>query len=63
MELSKVREGDEIECNVRGRVFTALVEEKLPGREGLRITPVETRHNYFKVTATQVTKVVRRDRK
>lgn len=62
MQLSKIREGDEIQCNIKGRVFNAVVEEKLPG-EGIRIKPVDPRYTYFHVTARQVTKIVRREPK
>lgn len=58
MELSRVREGDEIKCNVRGRVFEAVVEEKLPGQ--LRIKPLSRGITYFTVTARDVEKVLRK---
>ncbi len=58
MPLSRIKEGDEVQCNVRGRVFNARVEEKLPGR--LKITPLTPNINYFHVTSQQVQKVVKR---
>lgn len=62
MQLRSVKEGDEIKCNVRGRQFEARVDEKLPGREGLRVTPLTPNINYFTVTASQVERVIRRNR-
>lgn len=59
--LSRVREGDEILCNVRGRTFHAIVEEKRPGE--LDIKPLDPRINYFRVTAQQVERVVKRSSK
>lgn len=53
MQLRSIKEGDEVECNVRGRHFPAKVEEKLPDRR-LRITPLVPNITYFHVTATQV---------
>jgi hypothetical protein len=58
MQLARIREGDEIKCNVRGRLFTAVVDEKLPGK--LRITPTTPNVNHYHVTAHQVDSIVRK---
>jgi hypothetical protein len=58
MQLRSVREGDTVQCNVRGRVFDALVEEKLPGREGVRVTPLAKNISYFKVKSNQIRRIV-----
>lgn len=61
MQLARVKEGDEIKVNIRGRVFEARVEEKLPGSK-VRITPLTPNISYYHATAAQVEKVVKRNR-
>jgi hypothetical protein len=55
MNISKVQPGDNVTCNVKGREFTATVEEKVDG--GLRISPDSKGITYFHVTARQITKI------
>lgn len=52
--ISRVKPGDRVTVNIRGRVFDAVVEERT--EEGLRIQPPKN-INYYNVTSRQVTKV------
>ena len=57
MNLSTVRAGDIVQCDVRGRRFYALVETKTstPGtRTRLAVRPITNGINFFEVRATQV---------
>jgi hypothetical protein len=57
MNLSSVRVGDIVHCDVKGRRFYALVEEKKanPGeRTRLAVRPITNGVNFFEVRATQV---------
>lgn len=63
MQLRSIKEGDEVKCNVRGWQFPAKVEEKLPDRAGLRVTPLVPNITFFHVTPSQVEKVIRREGK
>lgn len=58
MQMRSIKEGDEVKCNVRGRQFPAKVEEKHPGE--LVVTPLVPNITYFRVTAKQVERVIRR---
>lgn len=57
MNLSGVRVGDIVHCDVRGRRFYALVEDRTttPGtRTRLAVKPITNGVNFFEVRATQV---------
>lgn len=58
MNLSRVKPGDRVECNVRGRHFTATVVAR--STEGLEVEPPKG-VTYRHVTARQVVKVLRWD--
>jgi hypothetical protein len=50
-----VRDGDVIECDVRGRRFFALVQEKLPAQRGVfRVRPITAGVTYRTVKAVEV---------
>lgn len=55
MNLTSIKPGDTVECNVRGRIFNAEVLEKT--ELGLRIQPPPN-HTYHNVTSRQVRKRV-----
>lgn len=50
--IGRVKPGDQVQCNIRGRIFWATVLERIDG--GLKIEPPHG-VNYFHVTARQVT--------
>lgn len=51
---TKIKRGTRVDCNVRGRKFTATAVERTP--EGLRIQPPKG-YTYYHVTPRQVTKL------
>lgn len=52
MNLSAIRSGDVVKCDVKGRVFFAVVDD-MPDAEGVAVRPI-TRETYRAVTARQV---------
>jgi hypothetical protein len=52
VNVTGVREGDIIECDVKGRRFFALVQEKLPGV--LRFRPITAGITYRSAKSTEV---------
>jgi hypothetical protein len=60
MSLAGVREGDIVECDIRGRVFHAIVLRKERGKLGIR--PITAGITYTTVTATQVVAHFRRSK-
>lgn len=58
MNLSKVRRGDTVLINKRGRRFAAKVEE-IRNRE-VSILPIDSRWTYFQAKSTEVVKVLER---
>lgn len=53
VDHKRVLPGDRLECNVRGRVFTATVRAFAPG--GYAIHPDSRNITYYRVTKRQVT--------
>lgn len=53
MTLAGLRIGDLVRCDVKGRIFYAMVESK-PDAEGVSIAPLDRRVTYRHVTATQI---------
>lgn len=52
MTLGSVRAGDIVRCDLGGRVFYAIVEEKI--ERALKIAPLSPTVNYRQVKASQV---------
>lgn len=59
MPLTQIKAGYVVKCNVKGRQFTATVDEKIDG--GLKITPHDKGVSYYHVTARQVTQIVSKE--
>jgi hypothetical protein len=57
MQLRQVKEGDVVQCNVRGRIFEATARHTEPNK--LHIIP-PAGITYFTVKANQVLKVVKK---
>jgi hypothetical protein len=56
MVLTKVKPGDTIKVNKRGRIFQAEVVEKDRGK--LKIKPLDSNISYHEATAREVLQVV-----
>jgi hypothetical protein len=54
--LRTIKEGDTVQCNVRGRIFQAVVKEKI--QRGLRVEPFNSNITYYRVKSHQVERVI-----
>lgn len=65
MYVGNLRKGDRVEVHVRGRIFPAIFERKLPptGKDEalIRITPLVNNCSYYHVTAYQIRKKLKKD--
>lgn len=57
MQASKIHVGDVVECNRKGRIFTAMVRSK--SGQNLNVLPLTKNITYFNINTKDVTAIIK----